>query len=91
MPSRTRRSPPAPAPSTPVRRQPADVELSIMQKIFRLLATLHPEARMRVLGYVCARAETLPVIAAVGGGIEGDTKDEVPQFLFPGHEKAPAA
>jgi hypothetical protein len=55
---------------------PIDHEMMMMTRIAQMLATLPPPGRRRVLAYVCARAESLPVIAAVGGGTEGG--DEQP-------------
>jgi hypothetical protein len=46
--------------------------MATMQRICQQLALLHPPARRRVLAYVMARSETLPVLAAVGGGTESD-------------------
>jgi hypothetical protein len=51
---------------------PIDHEMLMMSRIAQMLATLPPPGRRRVLAYVCARAESLPVVAAVGGGTEDD-------------------
>jgi hypothetical protein len=59
--------------ATTPRRLLHDGEMTAINRICQQLALLHPPARRRVLAYVCARAETLPVLAAVGGGVEGDT------------------
>lgn len=48
----------------------ADPEMQIMTKLTRLLATLEPEARMRVLGYVNARALHLPVRVVQSHGVD---------------------
>jgi hypothetical protein len=53
-----------------------------LHKLCQLLATLQPSARDRVMIYISARAGSLPVIAGVGGGIEGDTRDDQP-LIFP--------
>jgi hypothetical protein len=50
-----------------------DYEITVMNRFCRDLATLAPPARRRVLAYVCARVEALPVVAAVGGGTEDDS------------------
>jgi len=65
-------------------RTPAlhDHEMAVMVKLCQLLATLQPSARDRVMNYISARAGSLPVIAGVGGGIEGDTRDDQP-LIFP--------
>jgi hypothetical protein len=52
---------------------PVDHEMQMMIRISQMLATLPPPGRRRVLAYVCARVDSLPVIAAVGGGTEGDS------------------
>jgi hypothetical protein len=57
---------------------PIDHEMAVMTRISQMLATLPPPGRRRVLAYVCARADSLPVIAAVGGG----TEDDQPAQLF---------
>jgi hypothetical protein len=59
-----------------------DYELSTITRIVHQLAALQPSARRRVLAYVCARVETLPVIAAVGGGTEGDTPEHDTVDMF---------
>jgi hypothetical protein len=63
---------------------PADNEITVMRRIIHDLASLHPGARHRVMAYVTARIEAIPVIAAVGGGIEeGEAPgmfDDVPQM-----------
>jgi len=63
---------------------PADHEITMMRRFCHDLATLHPSARRRVMAYVCARIESLPTIAAVGGGTEDDDHavmfDDAPQM-----------
>lgn len=87
MPARRTVVVPVPVPMAPTKRTSRrDHELSVMQKIFAQIATLPPAARMRVLGYVCARAETLPVLAAVSGG----TDDEQPSLPLNGEDDADA-
>jgi hypothetical protein len=56
-----------------------DEEMATMNRICQQLALLHPPARRRVLAYVCSRSESLPVLAAVGGG----TEEEPGAPLFP--------
>lgn len=65
------------------KRPPAlhDHEITMMVKICQQLATLQPGARRRVLAYISARVETLPVIAGVGGGVEEDPTTDQP-FMF---------
>jgi hypothetical protein len=58
---------------------PADNEITVMRRIIHDLASLHPGARHRVMAYVLARIEALPVIAAVGGGTE---EGEAPSSMF---------
>ena len=63
-----------------------DIELNSIRRICRELALLPPGGRRRVLAYVNARVESLPVLNAVGGGTEGggtetDSEfDEVPML-----------
>jgi hypothetical protein len=52
------------------KRATPDHEITMMQRFCRDLAHLQPGARRRVLAYVCARVDTLPVIAAVGGVVD---------------------
>jgi len=52
-----------------------DVEWLDVRRIMRILALHDPEARDRMMAYIVGRKNTLPVIAAVGGGTEDD--DEV--------------
>ena len=59
-----------------------DYELGTITKIVHMLAALKPAERRRVLAYVCARAEALPVIAAVGGGIEADLPEPDTADMF---------
>jgi hypothetical protein len=54
------------------RRLLHDGEMVAINRICQQLALLRPDARRRVLAYVCARSESLPVLAAVGGGIEDE-------------------
>ena len=56
-----------------------DPELQVIHRIFTSLGLLTPEARMRVMGYVAQRINSLPVIMmAVGNGRADDE-----QSLFP--------
>lgn len=76
-------------------RAPTDHEMSVMTRFCRDLATLPPPARRRVMAYVCARLESLPVIAAVGGGTDGGEQNDlldagIPQ-MPPLHGAADAA
>ncbi len=62
---------------------PSDNEITVMRRIIHDLASLHPGARRRVMAYVLARVEALPVIAADGGGAEDDNEvmfGDVPQM-----------
>lgn len=52
-----------------------DHELAVIRRIFSQLATLAPPARRRVVDYVSARCDTLPVLASVGGGSADDGAD----------------
>jgi hypothetical protein len=55
--------------------KPNDNEMAVLGRGIRDLASLHPPARRRVLAYWNARVDSLPVIAAVGGGIEEDEQE----------------
>jgi hypothetical protein len=57
-----------------------DYEFKAIQIICHQLASLQPQARRRVLGYVNARVDSLPVVAAVGGNGDGaeDASTEMP-------------
>lgn len=57
-----------------------DHEMEIMRRGVRDLASLAPPARRRVLGYWNARVDSLPVIAAVGGGTEDEHEQELPMM-----------
>jgi hypothetical protein len=60
-----------------------DNELIALGRICDLLALLNGPARRRVLSYILARVESLPVIAAVEGG-EPELSDAP---LFPQHRE----
>ena len=62
----------AAARAKPVSNRPRDSELAIMAEIMRRYALLPPDARLRVHRYVSERLDSLPVIAAVGGGASDD-------------------
>ena len=53
-------------------RQTQDHELLVMSRICDLLATLRPEARSRVVGYINLRADNLVTIAQVNGPAPSD-------------------
>lgn len=57
-----------------------DPEVAIVTKLLQMLAMLDIPSRQRVLDYVVSRANSLPVIAAVGGGTEDDdpTQPDLP-------------
>lgn len=65
--------------ATTPRRAFHDDEMSAISRICNQLAFLKPEARRRVMSYVMARSESLPVLAAVGGGA-GDEPVTAPLF-----------
>lgn len=52
------------------RHRPLDSELAIIGRLMRLYALLDPVARSRVHDYITVRLNSLPVLAAVGGGTE---------------------
>jgi hypothetical protein len=60
-----------------------DYELATITRIVHMLAALKPSARRRVMAYICARIDALPVIAAVGGGAEEEPSEAEPLPMFP--------
>jgi len=58
------------------KKRPEDQEIRLMDLFCRELATVAPPARRRVLAYVNARAEALPMVAAIGGGTVGEGGDQ---------------
>jgi hypothetical protein len=61
--------------------KPNDNEMAVLGRGIRDLASLAPPARRRVLAYWNARVDSLPVIAAVGGGTEDDEQEhELPMM-----------
>jgi hypothetical protein len=58
--------------------------MAVINRLCQQLALLTPSARRRVMAYINARAESLPVLAAVGGG----TSDE-PASMFDVPEDEP--
>ena len=51
-------------------RQTQDYELLVMSRVCDLLATLQPEPRARVVGYINQRSETLTTTAPPGNGAD---------------------
>ena len=59
-----------------------DFEITMMRRFCHDLAQLQPDARQRVLAYVSARIDSLPVLAAVGGGTEEDADETEKSDMF---------